>query len=150
MKHLIILVVVVVLGLFLYTVIMSDSKDMDIYSHTVTIGDAVFSVGIADSGKEREKGLMFVENLPEKNGMVFIYNIPISATFWNKNTLIPLDIIWIRDNKVVGTSSLPAQKGDEIIKTSSNERVDMVIELNRGAVERNGIKVGDAVLLKTN
>jgi len=57
-------------------------------------GQAQFSVEIADSPEERAKGLMFRKSMPRSAGMLFRYESPQPASFWMKNTLIPLDMLF--------------------------------------------------------
>ena len=59
-------------------------------------------VEIADTPEKRAEGLMFRDHLNENSGMFFVFDEESSHSFWMKNTLIPLDIIWINaDKKVV-------------------------------------------------
>ena len=61
-----------------------------------------FQVEIADTDEKRERGLMFREELCSDCGMLFVYDEEVKSKFWMKNTLIPLDIIWLdSDLKVV-------------------------------------------------
>ena len=64
-----------------------------------------------------------------------------ARTFWNKNTLIPLDLIWIVDGQVVGVSSLSSiiQSGNQIVSMSSPDAVDWVVEVNAGWADEKGI-----------
>ena len=60
-----------------------------------------FSVELATTDQERARGLMYREAVNNNSGMLFIFNQPDRHSFWMKNTLIPLDIIWLNDNKQV-------------------------------------------------
>jgi uncharacterized membrane protein (UPF0127 family) len=55
-----------------------------------------FSVDVAATPEQQERGLMFVKSLAPDRGMIFPYDPPQQIAFWMKNTLIPLDIIFIR------------------------------------------------------
>ena len=55
-----------------------------------------FTVDIARTAQEQETGLMFVKSLPANRGMIFPYEPPQEVAFWMKNTLIPLDMVFIR------------------------------------------------------
>ena len=58
-------------------------------------GDHAFNIEVMASDQERALGLMFRRSLPENSGMLFIYDPPQPATMWMKNTLIPLDMVFI-------------------------------------------------------
>lgn len=63
-------------------------------STSACLKESCFKISIADSPEEREKGLMFIDKMPEDEGMLFIFEEEDLHRFWMKNTLIPLDIIW--------------------------------------------------------
>ncbi len=64
-------------------------------------GRTRFFVEIADTDAEREKGLMFRKEVPPDRGMLFDFKTPREVAFWMKNTLIPLDIIYIRTDGTI-------------------------------------------------
>ena len=64
-------------------------------------GTARFSVAVADDPRERAQGLMHVERMARSTGMIFLYPAPQTAAFWMKNTLIPLDMIFVGADGVV-------------------------------------------------
>lgn len=69
---------------------------------TVTLPDGFeVKVRLADTPQKQEKGLMFVKNLKENEGMLFTFNENAEQIFWMKNTLIDLDIVFIKSNKVI-------------------------------------------------
>lgn len=61
----------------------------------VKVGNTTFTVEIADTSPLRQKGLMFRESMPLDAGMLFFFNRANTWSFYMKNTLLPLDIIWL-------------------------------------------------------
>ena len=107
-------------------------------------GTAQFSVEIADDSEERARGLMFVEDLPRSAGMLFLYDRPSSQSFWMKNTLIPLDMVFIRPDGTVQHVHENAVPGD-LTPISGGEGVLAVLEINGGLAGQLGIEAGAEV-----
>lgn len=104
-------------------------------------GQANFSVELADDDQERAQGLMFVESMPTLSGMLFVYDGPLRATFWMRNTLIPLDMLFISPAGVVTRIHENAIPLDET-PIDGGEGVLAVLEINGGLSERLGITEG--------
>ncbi len=115
----------------------------------IELGGEVFRVELAFTQKSRERGLMFRRELASDAGMLFIYSREQYCSFWMKNTLIDLDILFIRaDGTVVNTAAMKApQPGQRPGSYPSKGAVKYCLELNAGTVERLGIKAGDRVEL---
>lgn len=119
--------------------------------HTVTVttdsGSHVFAVEIADSAAERSVGLMNRSSMDTDAGMYFIWGDEnVQNSFWMENTYIPLDIIFIDENRQIlyiaaNTTPLSA----EHITPPSPYRT--VLEINGGEAAARGIEVGDRVEL---
>ncbi|NVK13543.1 MAG: DUF192 domain-containing protein [Rhodobacteraceae bacterium] len=107
-------------------------------------GQTGFSVEIADDEQERAKGLMFRESMPRGAGMLFVYDRPQSAAFWMKNTLIPLDIIFLDENGLVTSVHENAVPGD-LSPIPGGDEVFAVLEINGGLARRYGIAPGTQV-----
>lgn len=107
-------------------------------------GAARFSVELADEAAERAEGLMHREHLPKSAGMLFVYEAPVEATFWMRNTLIALDMIFIDDRGRVINIKNSAQPLDETF-ISSEGKVLAVLEVNGGLSKALGINVGSEV-----
>jgi uncharacterized membrane protein (UPF0127 family) len=106
-------------------------------------GDARFDVEVAASPEQQEKGLMFRTALAPDHGMIFPYDPPREVGFWMKNTLIPLDIIFIRaDGTIARVSPAQAMSLDLI---PSGEPIALVLEIAAGRAAQLGIKEGDKV-----
>lgn len=105
-----------------------------------------FDVYLALTGEQQRRGLMFVRNLPAYTGMLFAYTEPGPRSMWMKNTLIPLDILFIRADGAV--SSIARQTEPQSLRSiASIEPVTYVLELNAGVTETLGIDEQSRVLL---
>lgn len=115
---------------------------------TVTVsgpwGRANFKVEIADDPAERAQGLMFVDQMPTLSAMLFIYEKPQSVAFWMKNTLIPLDMLFVSPTGEVLALHQNAVPGD-LTPIPGGDGVQMVLEINGGLAARLGIGVGDVL-----
>jgi uncharacterized membrane protein (UPF0127 family) len=67
----------------------------------IKVNNKEYEVEIARTEEEKEQGLSNIEYLPDDEGMLFIYDEPQEVGFWMKDTLIPLDIIFIDDEEEV-------------------------------------------------
>ncbi|SEW14529.1 hypothetical protein SAMN04488515_1266 [Cognatiyoonia koreensis] len=107
-------------------------------------GQARFKVNVADTNETRARGLMFVEEMSILEGMLFVYDGPVRATFWMKNTLIPLDMLFADETGTIVTLHENAVPGDETT-IDGGEGVLAVLEINGGVADRLGIEVGDVL-----
>lgn len=107
-------------------------------------GEASFRVTVADDAAERARGLMFVESMPLMEGMLFIYERPQPASFWMKNTLIPLDMIFADEHGRIITVHENAIPHDETA-IFGGDAVKYVLEVNGGLTGRLGVSAGDAL-----
>ncbi|MCV6584673.1 MAG: DUF192 domain-containing protein [Marinibacterium sp.] len=105
-------------------------------------GETAFAVEIADDARERSRGLMFRDSMPRGAGMLFIYEQPVAASFWMKNTLIPLDMIFVDPTGVVTHIHHNAIPGD-LTQIDGGSGVLVVLEINGGLARRYGLSVGD-------
>ena len=107
----------------------------------ITIGDKKYKVEIADTSEKQEKGLMGRESLPEDQGMLFIYDEPQDLSYWMKNTLISLDIIFIDDDMEVVSVKQGQPMSEEPITEND---VQYVLEVN----SNSGIEEGDQLVIE--
>jgi uncharacterized protein len=110
-----------------------------------TTGDHNFTIEVATTDQERALGLMFRRSLPENSGMLFIYDPPQSATMWMKNTLIPLDMVFISAEGKVHRIESNTEPFSTTVIPSEGEVVG-VLELNAGEADKIGLKRGDKVV----
>ena len=107
-------------------------------------GPRVFHVEIAATEAQREQGLMYRSMMAADAGMVFLYDHPQQVAFWMKNTVIPLDMIFIGgDGHIVSIHERAVPFSEEAIASGSDAQD--VLEVNGGTVARLGIRVGDLV-----
>lgn len=104
-------------------------------------GSARFTVEVADDAGERAQGLMFRESMPQSSGMLFAYARPQRASFWMKNTLIPLDMIFADPTGRVTRIHENAVPQDRTA-IDGGEGVQFVLEINGGLARRMGIVEG--------
>ncbi|MBN2759599.1 MAG: DUF192 domain-containing protein [Rhodobacteraceae bacterium] len=104
-------------------------------------GQARFSVEVVDTPESRAQGLMFRESLPRSAGMLFIYEGPTRASFWMRNTLIPLDMLFVDPTGVVTHIHHEARPLDET-PIPGGDNVLMVLEINGGLARAIGIEIG--------
>ncbi len=104
-------------------------------------GSARFTVEIADTPETRSRGLMHRESLPQSAGMLFLYDRPQVLSFWMRNTLIELDMLFIDPEGIVRHIHHRAQPRDETPISGGNGMVS-VLEINGGLAKRMGITPG--------
>ncbi|MFS0762287.1 DUF192 domain-containing protein [Peribacillus phoenicis] len=104
------------------------------------------TVQVADTQRKRDKGLMFVGNLPENEGMLFVYPVKIYGGFWMKNTLIPLSIAFLDwDGEILKILHMEPCKEDICPTYDPEIPYQYAVEVNLGWFEKNQIKEGDYV-----
>ena len=103
-----------------------------------------FHVYLATTEARRNQGLMFVKSLPVHAGMLFLFDQPRVESFWMKNCVIPLDLLFIASDGRIIRIAENAVPGSEAT-ISSMGRVLGVLELAGGAAARLGIRPGDRV-----
>lgn len=102
----------------------------------IKIGSKPYKVKIAQTDEEKEKGLQGVNELPENEGMLFIFDEAEDVSFWMKDTSIPLDIVFIDDELNVISVYQGIPESEEFI---TEKNVTFVLEVN----QNSGINVGD-------
>jgi len=105
-------------------------------------GAARFRVEVADTPETRARGLMYVEEMAPGAGMLFVYPEPQPRVgFWMKNTLIPLDMIFMDATGTVQSVHVMARPHDETL-IPGGEGIQYVLELNGGVARDMGIAPG--------
>jgi uncharacterized membrane protein (UPF0127 family) len=112
---------------------------------TGTFGKAAFSVDVAADEASRAQGLMNVSSMRLSQGMLFVYDKPQPMSFWMRNTLIELDMLFLDGSGVIQHIHHRAQPLNETVISSGNMRLTGVLEINGGLAKRLGIGVGDVL-----
>ncbi|MDX9913353.1 MAG: DUF192 domain-containing protein [Candidatus Moranbacteria bacterium] len=116
-------------------------KDKNIEDNIVSLGSCDINIEAVSTEELMKKGLSDRDSLCENCGMLFVFGEEEHHFFWMKDMRFPIDIIWLRDNKVVDISQDISHKSKN--SHSSKEKVDKVLELNANAVTRCEIEIGD-------
>ena len=104
-----------------------------------------FQIELAKTPAERARGLMFRESLADDHGMLFDFGRPQPVTMWMRNTLIPLDILFIRSDGLISRIARDAQPlSDRIVESGGPVRA--VLELRGGITAERDIEPGDRII----
>jgi uncharacterized membrane protein (UPF0127 family) len=108
---------------------------------TTASGEKRFSIEVADDPIERERGLMFRQDMPTDRGMLFVFESTRPVGFWMKNTPMPLDLVFIEADGTIAAVQ-PGQPFSEAV-ISTPTPVRFVLELKQGTAAREGLNTGD-------
>lgn len=109
-------------------------------------GTHEFSVWIAADPKSRERGLMFVREMPADRGMLFVFEFPQDVAFWMKDTFLPLDLVFIAEDGTVLNIAANA-KPFSLDPIESDGEALTVLEVLGGTAKKIGLKPGDRLEL---
>lgn len=113
---------------------------------TVIIGKAKVQVELADTPAKRRVGLMERRHMDKNKGMLFVFEQVEKPVFWMKDCYIPLDIMFINNNRIVQFyESVPPCKEDPCPLYPCVENVDKALEVNAGFIRKHNIKIGDTI-----
>lgn len=113
----------------------------------VLLNNEKFSIEIASSPIQWARGLMYRDNLPKNNGMLFIFPMESKQSFWMKNVKFPLDIIFLsKDKKIVDIKeNFEPCLQDSCPSYTPSEKAKFVLEINGGRVKDLDLKIGDEI-----
>jgi len=140
------LIILLAIIIFVYTKIPRKvNKTID-----QKIGNQLFSLEVADNVYLLGKGLSNRNELCSKCGMLFLFGFESTQTFWMKDTLIPLDMIFINANGQVTNivTAYPEPNKSDFELTLYQGTAKYIIELNGGTSQKIGLKIGDQIDLK--
>jgi uncharacterized membrane protein (UPF0127 family) len=111
---------------------------------------AVYRLELAHTPEQQAQGLMYRESLPEKTGMLFLFDDKGVHRFWMKNTMIPLDMVWMdAEGKVLFVSAdTPPCKADPCPSYGPESPAAMVLEIAGGKAVKEKIGVGSVLQVK--
>jgi uncharacterized membrane protein (UPF0127 family) len=117
-----------------------DAPQMNLQRSTLSAGMHQIEVQLAVTPAQRQTGLMFRKEMPQGEGMLFIFEEPTRQCFWMKNTLLPLTAAFVADDgTIVNLADMKPQTTDS---HCSDKPVRYVLEMNVGWFAKKGIKAG--------
>lgn len=117
-----------------------DSPQMQLQRIPLSIGIHQIDTQLAVTSEQREIGLMFRKDMPQNEGMLFIFENPSRLCFWMKNTLLPLTAAFVADDGTI--VNLENMKPQTTESHCSAKPVRFVLEMNQGWFAKKGIKPG--------
>ncbi|MBI2036305.1 DUF192 domain-containing protein [Candidatus Microgenomates bacterium] len=120
---------------------------------TVTIRNQTFLLEVADNDNRRAKGLSKRDSINNQEGMLFIFDTAGFYSFWMKEMKFPIDILFIKDNKIVTIyQSVPNPKNGTALTDlplyKPREAANYVLEINAGLSQKYGFEEGDMAEIK--
>ena len=95
---------------------------------------------VAATNDQRMTGLMFRQEMPQQEGMLFVFEYPTQQCFWMKNTLLPLSVAFVADDGTI--VNIAEMKPQTLDSHCSTQPVRYVLEMNKGWFAKKGIKAG--------
>jgi hypothetical protein len=145
-KNIIIVLLILVIIPIIYQIFFNNPP---LNTKEFTIKGRKFNLEIAKTIPQQSKGLMDRTNLCSNCGMIFIFDFEMPQAFWMKNTLIPLDMIFLDKNSqvinIVTATPEPNVSDLQLKKYLSTAPAKYVIELNAGVSSNLGLKSGDTI-----
>ena len=117
-----------------------DTPQTDLPRVRLTAGIHQITAQVAQAPQERSVGLMFRKDMPQAEGMLFVFEQPTQQCFWMKNTLLPLTAAFVADDGVI--VNLADMKPQATDPHCSTKPVRYVLEMNQGWFAKKGIKAG--------
>ncbi len=158
-RYILILLILLICLIFIYRDIFLN-KTVDVpgktisinsgaYEHQLLVGNATFSVDIANDDATRSKGLGEREPMLANQGMFFLFNSYDRYPFWMKGMKFPIDIIWINNNTIMGVEKNVAVSTNLIPKFyAPKQKINKVLEIMAGEFDNQKLKIGDTIQLQ--
>ena len=123
-----------------HVTLAQDAAQTDLPRVRLTAGIHQINVQLAQTPEQRSVGLMFRKEMPQSEGMLFVFEQPTQQCFWMKNTLLPLTAAFVADDgTIVNLADMKPQTTDS---HCSAKPVRYVLEMNQGWFGKKGIKAG--------
>ncbi len=117
-----------------------EGPQMNLQRIKLTAGMHLIDAQVAFTPEQRQIGLMFRKEMPQQEGMIFVFEQPSQQCFWMKNTLLPLTAAFVADDgTIVNLADMKPQTTDA---HCSAQPVRYVLEMNKGWFAKKGIKAG--------
>lgn len=113
---------------------------MNLQRVKLTAGMHLIDAQVALTPEQRQTGLMFRKEMPQQEGMLFVFEAPTQQCFWMKNTLLPLTAAFVADDGTI--VNLADMKPQTTEPHCSAQPVRYVLEMNKGWFAKKGIKAG--------
>lgn len=120
--------------------VLAQEPQTDLPRVKLSAGMHLIDAQVAQTPGQQEVGLMFREQMPQNEGMLFVFERPSEQCFWMRNTLIPLTAAFIGDDGTL--VNLEDMKPKTLESHCSSKPVRYVLEMNQGWFARKGIKAG--------
>ncbi len=130
-----------------YTAAPQNLETGDITIVTSGGKEHVFTVELALTPRQQSTGMMFRDHVEEGTGMLFVFEKNAERSFWMKNTLVPLDIIFVREDGIIHNIHYMAEP-KSLERISSDGAVMGALEIAGGAAEQLNINIGDRIVHK--
>jgi uncharacterized membrane protein (UPF0127 family) len=145
-KNILILILIIILAAIVYLILFNNPPVDKI---NLVINQKEYNLEVAKTIPQQTRGLMNRTSLCRDCGMIFIFNFEMTQTFWMKDTLIPLDIIFVDHNGLViniaTATSQPNAPDNQLKLYRSTSPAKYVIELNAGDADKLSLKPGDII-----
>ncbi len=140
-------VILILVLVFIFSGLKRDEKLILENNLKVSLGQCEFKVAVARTAEEQARGLGGIKKLNSDQAMLFPFTEAQIKNFWMKGMLIPIDLVWLKQNEVVGLEeNMLPDNGSTIYPAPAP--VDLVLEAASGAVKRCEIKVGSKLIQK--
>jgi uncharacterized protein len=117
-----------------------DGPQLNLQRVKISAGMNVIDAQVALTPEQRQVGLMLRKEMPQHEGMLFVFEQPAQQCFWMKNTLLPLTAAFVGDDGTI--VNLADMKPQTLDSHCSGQPVRYVLEMNKGWFDKKGIKAG--------